>query len=111
MCACSTAARQVTRSCRALVDTGVSITIFDRPTADALMTPNWELGVPQRSTNNARQRVAASVRVRRHGVSVTPGVPPGPRTSPFVTDYGLQMRFQGVLGTDGFLDKYAVTFK
>jgi hypothetical protein len=28
----------------------------------------------------------------------------------FVIDPTLQMPFQGVLGTDGFLDKFAVTF-
>lgn len=28
----------------------------------------------------------------------------------FIADPALQMSFQGVLGTDGFLDKFAVTF-
>ena len=28
----------------------------------------------------------------------------------FITDPGFQMVFQGILGTEGFLDKWAVTF-
>jgi hypothetical protein len=96
-------------TCRALVDTGAPITLFDRGVADALgirirpagaehgwvtvLGGNWQiqyedvdLAVPNNDGLAWTARVA------------------------FVLDQRLQMPFQGVLGSRGFLDQFAVTF-
>jgi len=96
-------------SCRALVDTGAPITVFDRPTADALT-----IRIGNAGARTGRIKMFGSDwpcqfeyvemnSVRYPELSWSANVA-------FVSDYGLQMPFQGVLGTEGFLDKYAVTF-
>lgn len=94
---------------QALVDTGAPRTVFDRGTADAIGVRVNYFG-------------AESVTIRIMGGSwlaqletVELSLPdvPGPRWTAqvaFIKDPAFQMPFQGVLGADGFLDRFAVTF-
>jgi hypothetical protein len=96
-------------TCQALVDSGAPRTVFDRGAADAI-------GVRM---NNAG---AKSIVIRLLGdtwpaqlETVDISLPAIPRTTwstevAFVKNPEFRMPFQGVLGTEGFLDRFAVTF-
>ncbi len=94
---------------QALLDTGAPRTVFDRGAADAI-------GV---RINHAG---AESIMIRMMGGSwsaqletIELSLPDIPDTSwtaqvAFVKSPDFRMSFQGVLGTEGFLDRFAVTF-
>jgi hypothetical protein len=96
-------------ACRALVDTGAPISIFDRGVADAL-------GVrirPAGAELGTVRLLGGSWQVQFEMVDLSlPGAPGLGWTArvAFVLSQELQMPFQGLLGTAGFLDKFAVTF-
>ena len=69
---------------RALIDSGSPLTIFDRGVAEALCLNIGRFGAEKGHFWDAR--VA------------------------FITDRTFQMPFQGILGAEGFLNKFVVTF-
>jgi hypothetical protein len=94
---------------RALVDTGAPITFFDRGVADAL---GIRIGRTGADTGWVRI-LGGHWQVQFEDVQVTLVADPDASWQArvaFVKDGGLQMPFQGVLGTEGFLDKFVVTF-
>jgi hypothetical protein len=94
---------------RALVDTGAPITFFDRGAADAV---GVRIGYAGAQTSEIRI-LGGHWRVQFEMVDLClvdqPEYNWAARVA-FVVNPELQMPFQGVLGTDGFLDKFAVTF-
>lgn len=96
-------------SCRALVDTGSPITFFDRGVADALNVRLHQAGARQ----DTIRILGGTWRIQFEHVAME--LPEAPEISwetqvGFVVSPELQMPFQGVLGTVGFLDNHAVTF-
>jgi hypothetical protein len=94
---------------RALVDTGAPITFFDRGAGDAIGIRFGHAGA-----DYATIRILGGTwRIQFEHVDFTlpaeQGITWTARVA-FAMDPTLQMPFQGVLGTDGFLDKFAVTF-
>lgn len=90
------------------MDTGAPITLFDPSVAYAL-----DLDA-RRSVETGRVRVLGGdwpVRFEHVEVHLA-GQPELSWTlrAAFVTDPAFQMPFQGVLGTEGFLDRFVVTF-
>jgi len=94
---------------RALVDTGSPISFFDRGAGDALGVRFAQAG----AEHGTIRVLGGNWRIQFEYVELTlvadPGVTWTARLG-FVMNPSLQMPFQGVLGTDGFLDKFAVTF-
>lgn len=94
---------------RALIDTGSPLTIFDRGVAEALVISIGYAGC-QRGTVAL---LGASRPVQFEYVELSlphyPGLSWTARVA-FVTDRTFQMPFQGILGVEGFLDKFVVTF-
>jgi hypothetical protein len=94
---------------RALIDTGSPLTIFDRGVAEALVIGIGHAGC-QRGTVAL---LGASRPVQFEYVELSlphyPGFSWTARVA-FITDRTFQMPFQGILGAEGFLDKFVVTF-
>ncbi len=94
---------------RALVDTGAPISFFDRGVADAL---GIRLGRSGADVGSMRI-LGGHWPVQLEDVQIILVADPGAcwqARVAFVKDPKLQMPFQGVLGTEGFLDKFVVTF-
>ena len=94
---------------RALIDTGAPISFFDRGAADAV---GLRIGYAGAETGKIRI-LGGTWQVQFEMVDLSLTVEAGLSWAArvaFVIDPGLQMSFQGVLGTEGFLDKFAVTF-
>ena len=94
---------------RALIDTGAPITFFDRGAADAVGVRIGHAGAEKGTI----RIFGGTWRVQFEMVDLTLMVDEElswPARVAFVIDPDLQMPFQGVLGTEGFLDKFAVTF-
>lgn len=94
---------------RALIDTGSPITVFDRGVAEALVISIGHAGCETGSV----ALLGASRRVQFEYVDLS--LPQYPELSwtarvGFITDRTFQMPFQGILGTEGFLDKFVVSF-
>ncbi|HJQ88630.1 MAG TPA: hypothetical protein VJ820_14340 [Propionibacteriaceae bacterium] len=94
---------------RALVDTGAPITFFDRGAGEAVGVRFGQAGA-ERGTIRI---FGGTWHIQFEHVELTlpeePGITWGARVG-FVTAPEFQMAFQGVLGTNGFLDRFAVTF-
>ncbi|HEY0358793.1 MAG TPA: hypothetical protein VGD11_09435 [Mycobacteriales bacterium] len=93
---------------RALIDTGSPLTLFDRAAADALLVRIGAAGAETREiamlgkTRRVQlEHIDLSLKDLPYSWSARVG---------FIIDPSFQMVFQGVLGTEGFLDKWAVTF-
>lgn len=94
---------------RALIDTGSPKTIFDRGAADAL---GVKIGCAGARTATIAI-LGATRTVQIEDVELSLDHDPGYCwTAPvgFITDPQFRMTFQGILGTEGFLDKWAVIF-
>jgi hypothetical protein len=94
---------------RALVDTGSPISFFDRGAADAVGLRIGYAGAEKGQV----LLLGGTWQVQFEMVDLTLTVDPElswEARVAFVIDPALQMPFQGVLGTQGFLDKFAVTF-
>lgn len=94
---------------RALIDTGAPISFFDRGTADALGLRIRPAGA---RLDNIRL-LGGTWTVQWETVSLTLVQCPDMSWTTdiaFALDKTLQMPFQGILGTAGFLDRFAVTF-
>ncbi|MBW3640203.1 MAG: hypothetical protein KY451_10190, partial [Actinobacteria bacterium] len=92
-----------------LVDTGAPVTFFDRGVADALGVRLGRAGADV----GAVRILGGHWQVEFEHVQITLAADPTaswPARVAFVKDPALQMPFQGVLGTEGFLDKFVVTF-
>jgi hypothetical protein len=94
---------------RALVDTGAPITFFDRGVADALGIRIGRTGADVGRTRILGGHWAIQFEVVELELPADPGFT-WPARVAFVKDPDFQMPFQGVLGTEGFLDKFVVTF-
>lgn len=90
------------------MDTGAPATFFDRGVADAL---GIRLGRTGADTGSMRI-LGGHWSVQFEHVQITWFADPNARGRPVSVcqDPALQMPFQGVLGTAGFLDKFVVTF-
>jgi hypothetical protein len=93
----------------ALIDTGSPITVFDYGTAEALLVRLGNAGARtgQVALMGALRQIQFEVvdlsLIDDPAISWTAEVA-------FIRDKNFVMPFQGLLGTAGFLDKYAVTF-
>jgi hypothetical protein len=94
---------------RALIDSGAPITVFDRGAADAV---GVRFGYAGARTGSIRILGGNwAVQFEEAHLSLAVDAEYSWRASvAFVKSPELQMPFQGVLGTEGFLDKFAVTF-
>jgi hypothetical protein len=94
---------------RALIDTGSPLTIFDRGAADAV---GVSFGYAGARTGMIRMLGGHwAVQFEDANLSLVVDTEYAWTASvAFVKSPELQMPFQGVLGTEGFLDKFAVTF-
>ncbi|HVK20320.1 MAG TPA: hypothetical protein VM677_03060 [Actinokineospora sp.] len=94
---------------KALIDTGSPITVFDRAAAEALVV---NLGRVDAETG-CIALLGDHRRVQFEHIDLSlvsePEIHWTARVA-FILDQTFQMAFQGILGTDGFLDKWAVTF-
>jgi hypothetical protein len=94
---------------RALIDTGSPLTIFDRGAAEALC-----VSIGQAGAVTGTVALLGAVRcVQYEYVELSlphyPGFSWTARVA-FTTDRQFQMAFQGVLGAEGFLNNFVVTF-
>ena len=94
---------------RALIDTGSPITVFDRGAGEALLVRFGRAGADTGTL--AILGALRNLQFEHIELSLV-----GDATQVwtarvgFITDPTFQMVFQGLLGTEGFLDKWAVTF-
>lgn len=94
---------------RALIDTGSPITVFDRGAADALLV---HIGYAGAETGRVAL-LGAHRTVQFEHIDLCLAQDSSFQWSArvaFILDPQFQMIFQGILGTEGFLDKWAVTF-
>lgn len=94
---------------RALIDTGSPLTVFDRGAAEALVI---NLGRSDAETGTVAL-LGSHPRVQFEYVDLSIIAEPEftwTARVAFILDRNFQMVFQGILGTEGFLDKWAVTF-
>jgi hypothetical protein len=94
---------------RALIDTGSPITIFDRGAADALGVRMGRTGAEVGTVALLGGLRSVQSEYVELSLPAAQGHDWTARVA-FVRDQAFQMAFQGILGTEGFLDKYAVTF-
>ena len=94
---------------RALIDTGSPLTVFDRGVAEALCISIGHLG----AETGTIALLGAPRRIQFEYVDLSlpryPGLSWTARAA-FITDRTFQMPFQGILGAEGFLNKFIVTF-
>ena len=93
----------------ALIDTGAPITVFDYGTAEAHLVRIGNAGAQTGLVALLGANRLVQYEYVDLGVVDDPAVNWTARIA-FITDKTFVMPFQGLLGTDGFLDKYAVTF-
>ena len=94
---------------RALVDTGAPITFFDRGAGDALGVNYGHAGAERGMVVVLGGTWDVQFEMVDLCLPVDPSISWTARIA-FASSPQLVMPFQGVLGTDGFLDKFAVTF-
>lgn len=85
------------------------MTVFDRGVADAIGVKIGRAGAEVRSTG----LMGKTLRLQFETVEVSLSRVPEEAWEAhvgFITDPTFQMPFQGLLGTEGFLDRWAVTF-
>lgn len=91
------------------MDTGAPITLFDRGAGDAVGVRFGYAGAETGMVRILGGHWRAQFEVVDLCIADEPDYQWAARVA-FIVDQALQMPFQGVLGTDGFLDKFAVTF-
>jgi hypothetical protein len=94
---------------RALIDTGSPITVFDRGAADAVGVRFDYAGAQTGMIRILGGHWAVQFEDVHLSLAVDTEYAWTARVA-FVRSPELQMPFQGLLGTEGFLDKFAVTF-
>ena len=93
---------------RALIDSGSPITVFDGATAEALTIRLGQSGARTGSVALLGARRAIQVEYVHLCLPDYPEYQWETEVA-FITDLGFQMPFQGILGSRGFLDRFAVT--
>lgn len=94
---------------RALIDTGAPITVFDRGAADAVGVRIGNVGAETGTIRILGGHWSVQFEIVRLSLAADLEYSWMARVA-FVKSPELQMPFQGLLGTEGFLDKFAVTF-
>lgn len=94
---------------RALIDSGSPLTIFDRGVAEALCIKIGSFGADRGSIALLGERRNIQFEYVELSLPAYPGYSWDARVA-FVTDRTFQMPFQGILGAEGFLHKFVVTF-
>jgi hypothetical protein len=94
---------------RALIDTGSPLTIFDRGVAEALLINIGYAGCKKGYVALLGGRRAVQFEYVDLSLPHYPHFSWAARVA-FITDRAFQMPFQGILGAEGFLDKFVVTF-
>jgi hypothetical protein len=94
---------------RALIDTGAPITVFDRGAADAVGVRINHAGAETGTIRILGGHWPVQFETVQLSLAVDPEYSWAARAA-FVKSPDFQMPFQGLLGTEGFLDKFAVTF-
>jgi hypothetical protein len=92
-----------------LIDSGAPITVFDRGVADALNIRVGRTGAETGSIRILGGDWTVQFEVVDLSLIADESVSWAARAA-FVKSPDLQMPFQGLLGTDGFLDRFVVTF-
>jgi hypothetical protein len=92
-----------------LIDTGAPVTVFDRATADALCIRIGNAGAETRLTGLMGRTLTLQFETVELSLLHDPSRAWEARVG-FITDPAFQMPFQGLLGTEGFLDRWAVVF-
>ena len=92
-----------------LVDTGSPITVFDYVTAEALVVPMGYAGAETGRTALLGRNLTVQFEYVELSVIRQPEFSWTARVA-FICNRDFTMPFQGLLGSDGFLDKVAVTF-
>lgn len=93
----------------ALIDTGSPITVFDYGTAEALLIRLGHAGAETATIALLGRRLRVQFEYVDLSLVDDPSVESTARVA-FIIDPTFQMQFQGLLGTEGFLDRWAVTF-
>ena len=93
----------------ALIDTGAPITVFDYGTAEALLIRLGQAGAETGRVALLGRNLQIQFEYVDVALVADPSICSTARVG-FITDPTFEMLFQGLLGTEGFLDKYAVTF-
>jgi hypothetical protein len=94
---------------RALIDTGAPMTVFDRGAADAVGVRLNRAGAESATVRLLGGHWSVQFEMVRLSLVRDAEYAWDARVA-FVKDPALRMPFQSVLGTEGFLDKFAVTF-
>jgi hypothetical protein len=94
---------------RALIDTGAPITVFDRGAADAVGVRFNYAGAESGTVRLLGGQWHVQFEIVQLSLPTDAAYAWSARVA-FVKSPELQMPFQGLLGTEGFLDKFAVTF-
>jgi hypothetical protein len=94
---------------RALIDTGSPLTVFDRGVAEALCISIGHLGAEKGTIALLGKTRVIQFEYVELSLPRYPGHSWEARVA-FVTDRSFQMPFQGILGAEGFLNKFVVTF-
>jgi len=93
----------------ALIDTGSPITVFDYGTAEALLVRFGHLGAETTSIKLLGKHPIIQFEHVDLSIVRDPTASWSARVG-FITDRSFEMPFQGILGINGFLDRWAVTF-
>lgn len=93
----------------ALIDTGSPITVFDHGSAEALLVRFNQAGAEMGSIAILGAMRTVQFEYIDMSLVADPTFHWEARVG-FITDPTFEMAFQGLLGTDGFLNKWAVTF-
>ena len=94
---------------RALIDSGSPLTVFDRGVAEALCVNIGAFGATTGSIALLGARRTVQFGYVQLSLPGHAGQTWDARVA-FVTDRAFQMPFQGILGAEGFLNKFVVTF-
>ena len=94
---------------RALIDTGSPLTVFDRGAAEALCINIGNFGAETGSIALLGEHRRVQFEYVELSLPHYPSLSWTARVA-FITDPAFQMVFQGILGAEGFLNKFVVTF-
>jgi hypothetical protein len=94
---------------RALIDSGAPLTVFDRGVAEALCISIGRFGAETGSVALLGKTQLVQFEYVELSLPHYPGHSWEARVA-FIKDRTFQMPFQGILGAEGFLHKFVVTF-
>lgn len=94
---------------RALIDSGAPLSVFDRGVAEALCLNMSQVGAETGTIALLGKRPTVQFEYVELSLPAYPGHSWEARVA-FIRDRTFQMPFQGILGAEGFLQKFVVTF-